>query len=604
MSEHKTLKNFSDLIKNTWRLQKLIWAYSPWNLSGILFFTVVAGATPILAYKAMGKLIDALIAGVKTGSLSAVWIALAIYAGLNLLSPLATVFNRYFDRINFLRLQNLFEIMVIKKRAGFDISQYEDPEFLDFLQRAFRNGFFSLMNLNDGLIGVFQILVTILAGSAAALAIDWRVFLIVITSSIPLLIVEIKYGGEVWGIWAKNSPELRRKQDLERFFSTSDKFDVIDGKLYQVGSNFIPRIKQILENFTDSQLAAEKGRTWSSLAVTFLAGAGLLAGSALMIKDALIGSIAIGTVVFAFQALLTVSEQTSQLLRASGSLLLHNLSVTDVFKVLDTEPVLIQPQNPQPLNLSPDEAPHIKFENVSFKYSKADTYALKNVSFEIKPGEKLGLVGNNGSGKTTIVRLLLRIYDPTAGRITVNGIDLRELDQAQWWKLMGVLLQDYATYNFSVKEAIAVGQIDSEIKMPVVEKSAEQSTASTFINEIKDHYDHMIGVEFGGIEPSKGQRQKLAIARALYRQPKILILDEPTASIDAESASVIFQEIENLPKSTSAVLISHNFATLKKADQIIVLDRGEIIEQGTHLGLVKKGGKYAVAYEKQKKEHS
>ena len=201
--------------------------------------------------------------------------------------------------------------------------------------------------------------------------------------------------------------------------------------------------------------------------------------------------------------------------------------------------VLEYSQNPKKLSF--DSAPTVAFEEVCFKYPGQNKWALQNISFIIKPGQKIGLVGNNAvTGKSTLVRLLLRIHDPIEGRITVNGIDLKEVDIEEWWKYLGVLLQDFTTYNFTAKESIAVGDISGNVDMDTVESSAGKSTSAEFIEELEDKYEHMIGVEFGGIEPSKGQRQKLAIARAFYKGKRFLILDEPTASIDADSASRLF----------------------------------------------------------------
>lgn len=242
------------------------------------------------------------------------------------------------------------------------------------------------------------------------------------------------------------------------------------------------------------------------------------------------------------------------------------------------------------------------FENVSFRYPGQEKWALKDVSFEIKPGQKIGLVGNNAAGKSTLVRLLLRIHDPVEGRILINGHDLKEVSIEEWWSHLGVLLQDFTTYNFTVKESIAVGNTSEKIDHDEVVGSAQKSTSAGFIEELSNKYDHMIGVEFGGIEPSKGQRQKLAIARAFYKGKRFLVLDEPTASIDAESADLIFKEIENLPDTISAILISHNFATIKRADEIIVLHEGQVVEQGTHQTLLTLGGRYAEAYNKQKQD--
>jgi ATP-binding cassette subfamily B protein len=599
-SEAKNLRNFFNLFVNIYRIFMMAFRFMPWHTVGMILLTIVIGATPIFAFKAMGSLIDTIIAGAKSGILGAVWVSLLVYAVLNILPALASNTRRFVERVWYMRLQDYFDLMTLKKRGSFDIAQFEDTKFLDFMQRAFNQSYYPLLNVLDGSIDLMQYVVGILVGSVAAFVIDWQVFVLVIVTAIPTFVIEVKYGSQIWHLFYKNSPEQRRSQDLRRFFSTGNKYSVIDGKLYQVGEKFLKIIKKIQEDFTNSQLKTEHRRTAYSILATIIAGVGLFIGTAMIIKSAIAGVIAIGTVVYAFQTLSRVSGQAQQLLNQIAKMMERNLYVTDIFKVMDMKPSLIRPKNAKKINL--EVAPNIVFENVSFKYPSQDKYALKNVSLEIKSGEKLGLVGNNGSGKSTIVRLLLRIHDPNEGRILINGIDLRELDLDEWWSYLGVLLQDFITYNFSVKESVAVGRSDKNIDMVTVEKATKQSTSNSFVDKLEKKYDHMIGVEFGGIEPSKGQRQKLAIARALYRTPHLLILDEPTASIDSESASIIFNEIESLPENTSAILISHNFATIKRASKIIVLENGSIREHGTHEELVNKNGVYAEAFNKQKKE--
>jgi ATP-binding cassette subfamily B protein len=592
--------NFILLFRNVFRVFGIAFGHMPWHTAGMILLTIVIGITPVFAFKAMGSLIDTIISGTKSGFVSAVWVALAIYALLNIIPALALNIRRYVDRIWYMRMSDHFDLLVLRKRGEFDVAQYEDTKFLDFMQRAFNQSYFPLVNLLDGTIEMIHLSSGILVGSIAALIIDWKVFLLVIATAMPTFVIEVKFGGKIWHLFAKNSPEQRRSQDLRRFFAAGNKHSVIDGKLYQVGNNFLDKIKTIITEFTDDQLKTEHRHTTYSILATVVAGVGLFVGTGMIIQSAMVGVIAIGTVVYAFQTLARTSGQTSQLLSVIAKLLERNLYATDIFKVLDTKPALARAVRPSRLDLQ--SAPHIVFKNVSFKYPGQETFALDNVSFEIKPGEKLGLVGNNGSGKSTIVRLLLRIHDPTSGSITVNGHDMRELDIDEWWSYLGVLLQDFITYNFSVKESVSIGRVDKSIDMEVVKLATKQSTADTFVDELENKYDHMIGVEFGGIEPSKGQRQKLAIARAIYRTPHLLILDEPTASIDSESASKIFAEIESLPDNSSAILISHNFATIKRASKIIVMEGGKIREEGTHEQLVEKDGVYAAAYRRQKKE--
>jgi len=495
-------------------------------------------------------------------------------------------------------MQDLFELMALRKRGSFDIAQYEDSKFQDQLQRAFNNGIYPIINIVDTQIQNLEVVCGIIVGSIAAATIDWRVFVLVFVTAIPDFWIEIKHGGRIWGIWAKRSNEQRRYQDLRRFFT--NKLSVIDSRLYQAGEKFLAEIKTILKSFTDDQLKAEHWRTIAKMAASIIAAIGLFIGTAIIIKEAVVGVIAIGTVVFAFQTLNRVSGWTSSVLSNTARLLERNLYVSDIFEVFDEKLVLKYSKNPKKISF--ESAPTIVFENVSFRYPEQEKLALKNISFTINPGQKIGLVGNNAAGKSTLVRILLRVHDPVEGRVLINGVDLKELDIEDWWQYLGVLLQDFTTYNFTVKESIAVSDIFEKINIESVKEAAAKSTSVNFIENLKDKYDHMIGVEFGGMEPSKGQRQKLAVARAFYKGKRLLVLDEPTASIDAESANTIFNEIENLPDNVSAILISHNFATIKRADEIIVLHEGEIVEQGKHEDLLKLNGRYAEAYKQQKKD--
>lgn len=593
-----SLENFKDLAKNTARIFKILITEMPWLMSAMLLLTIIIGVVPIFSARALGILIDKIIEGVKMQDISVTYPALIMFAVLTAVPTVIRNIRSFLDRHLYLKMQDLFDLMALKKRGSFDIAQYEDPKFQDRLQRAFNNGIYPLVNIVDDQFSNLEIFCGIIVGAVAAAFIDLRVFLLVFITAIPDFWIEIKYGGRIWGIWAKNSLEQRRYQDLRKFFNS--KVPVIDSRLYQAGDKFLKDIKEILDKFRNEQLSTENWRTVAKVFASVFAAVGLFVGTAMIINEAIAGVIAIGTVVFAFQALNRVSGWISSMLSITARLLERNLYATDILAIFDEKPILKYLKNPKKLNF--DLAPTVVFENVSFKYPGQEKWALQNISFTIDPGQKIGLVGNNAAGKSTIVRLLLRVHDPVEGKITVNGIDLKEVDINEWWRHLGVLLQDFTTYNFSVKESIAVGKDVDDIDMDNVKSSAVKSTTSGFIEGLHDKYDHMIGVEFGGIEPSKGQRQKLAIARAFYKGKRFLVLDEPTASIDADSADIIFREIENLPNTTSAILISHNFATIKRADEIIVLHEGEIVEKGKHQELIDLGGRYSEAYAKQKKD--
>lgn len=593
-----SLQNFKDLFRNTGRIFKILFAHMPWLFSAMVILTIIIGVVPVFSAQALGKLIDKIIEGVQVKDVSVAYPALILFAILTAVPTIIRNVISFLDRHLFLRMQNIFELIAMEKRASFDIAQYEDPKFQDRLQRAFNNGIYPLINIVDSQIQNLEIFCGIIVGSIAAATIDWRVFVLVFVTAIPDFWIEVRHGGQLWSIWAKNSTEQRRYQDLRRFFI--NKISVIDSRLYQAGAKFLADVRKILEKFTEDQLKAEHWKTGMKIGASILAALGLFVGTAIIINEAIAGLVAIGTVVFAFQTLNRVSGWTSSMLSNTARLLERNLYATDIFSVLDEKLVLEYPKNPKKISF--DKAPTVKFENVSFKYPGQEKFALQDVSFVIEPGQKVGLVGNNAAGKSTLVRLLLRIHDPLTGRITINDTDLKEIDIDEWWRYLGVLLQDFTTYNFSVKESIAVGAPSDKINLEVVADSAQKSTSSDFIENLDKKYDHMIGVEFGGIEPSKGQRQKLAIARAFYKGKRFLVLDEPTASIDADSAEVIFREIESLPKTISAILISHNFATIKRADEIIVLHEGRVVEKGKHAELLSQGGRYAQAFTKQKKD--
>jgi ABC-type multidrug transport system fused ATPase/permease subunit len=261
---------------------------------------------------------------------------------------------------------------------------------------------------------------------------------------------------------------------------------------------------------------------------------------------------------------------------------------------MDTPPAIPRVQNARVL--SADVAPEIVLDNVSFAYPGTDKLVLKNLSLAIPSGAKVALVGVNGSGKTTLVKLICRIYDPTEGTILVNGHDLRDLNLDSWHHQMSVLFQDYADYHFLVKDVIAMGRRNGSpaADMYKVRQAARQSGAEGFIAEWAGQYEQMVGREFpDGIDPSKGQLQKLALARSFYRDPGLLILDEPTASIDAEAEARIFEELEALPRDKTVILISHRFSTVRKADRICVFKDGIVAEQGTHDDLMRLSKIYA-----------
>ncbi len=558
---------------------------------------VIIGALPYGSSYVLGRLINVIIVSIKSGSYESMYYLLILYAIFNALPPILGNIRVYIARHWQLRLSREIELSVLKRREKIDIATHEDPQFQDLIQRAFRNGYFPVFQLAGGQLDILQSITSIIVGTVLAIHFNLTVYLVVVISAVPGFLVDIKYASRSWAIWRQNSPEQRRYNDLRQHIQS--KIFLIETKLLQSGKKILDWIAKILIDFEKIQLNTEKSRLWQTSLGDLTAFLGFAGGLFLIARHVTSGEIQVGSLVYMFSTLSNVRSSIGSFLTNISSQFENHLIVKDIKEIMDTKPVIIESENPQPLGLS--TAPEIVFENVSFKYPHADSWSLRNIDLTLRAGDNIGLVGNNGAGKTTLVKLLCRIYDPTEGRILVNGVDLKDVKTAEWWSYLAVMFQDYASYDFLAKDAIAIGRPDKSTNLTKVIEAAHTSQAHTFIEEWKDKYDQQLGVEFGGKEPSKGQRQKLSIAKILYRNGFVMVLDEPTASVDAESEAKIFDSIENLSKETTALLISHDFSTISECDKIFVLDKGKLIEEGSHNELMKMKGLYAELYNLQAK---
>ncbi len=558
----------------------------------MMLIVAVAGSLPYASSWFLGKLVNVIVAGAKSADYSGIWIVLFLYASTSALPTILGNIRLYINRHWQLKLSREVELDMYRHRERIDIATYEDPKFQDLLQRAFRQGPFSVFDLASQQFDLVQPLASLLVGTVLAIHFNLSIYLIVIISALPSFFTDIKYSARSWGIWAKDTPEQRRYSDLRQHITL--RIPLIETKLLQSGKKILSWMRKILTDFELVQLQLEKSRIWQTTLTDILSYAGFALALFLLVKGIISNGTPLGSLVYMIGTLSNIRGSISNVLLSISRQYEKHLVVKDIKEVVETKPVVIETKSPTKLSIS--VAPEIIFENVSFKYPNSENWSLRNINLTLSAGDNIGLVGNNGAGKTTLVKLICRIYDPTEGRVLINGIDLREISTAEWWSYLAVMFQDYATYDFIVKDAIAIGRPDKAINLTRVLEVAHTSQAHTFIEEWKDNYDQQLGVEFGGKEPSKGQRQKLSIAKVLYRQGLVMILDEPTASVDAESEAKIFDSIENLSKETTALLISHDFSTISECDKIFVLDKGKLIEEGDHKRLMQNKGLYAELY--------
>lgn len=588
----KSFHAMMQLIENNRRLFRLIWKNHKAGVAVLAVMSLLIAGIPFLQSGVIALLINRLVANISTSTTASLTMPIALVAVAGLVPDIIYGVKSYLDKRLWVIMEQEFELLFLKSKAAIDIATYEDPKFNDLLNKAEARATYPMMNMLDAQFSNLQNIVGVIAASAVILAIDWKIFLLLFCAAIPKLIIELKYGQGMWGIFDSNA-ELRR-----RFFDTRSHFyslsNLAELKLFQNVDYFHKILSDHLHDFNLQQRRVEKKRLFGELITIAISGGAIAIATVLIVQTVMKGELEIGTMTFMLGSIAVFQNALSGFFMSIATQYKHSLFVTDLFKVMDTKPIIGHAKSP--IVLDGGTAPEIVFENVSFAYPGTDTLVLRNFSLTIRAGEKLALVGVNGAGKTTFVKLICRIYDPTTGRILVNGHDLRDIDLQSWHSQLGVLFQDYATYHFQVKNVIAMGRRNGspDADMEKVEAAAHMSEADTFIREWETGYDQMIGKEFTkGIDPSKGQLQKLALARSFYRDPTLMILDEPTASIDAEAEAAIFERLESLPENKTIILISHRFSTVRTADQICVMKDGGIEELGTHDELIKLDKTYA-----------
>lgn len=593
-SKKISLTSFKKIIKNGARLSKIILKDKKGMTVALVFVFLVISASPFLQSGSQGILINELVKIAGKNILdSRLYMIIIVVIIASILPSIFYKIQEYLSKLFYLFLNEKFEILAIKKKGDIDVAVHENPKFNDLFNKVSENGIYKAPEFIERQFFIMQNFIEVLIASIIIFSFEWLVFLIVFLGTFPELIFGIIYGSDVWAIHGAKAEIRRRFWNLRGHFNALPR--IIELKTFQNTKYFLSSIRQLFTNFIDEQKKTEKKNFINQFISLAFSQAAIAFAVFYFVLQVVHGDILIGTFTFIIASIIDLRRALSSFFINIGRQYQDGLFVNDFFDFLDIKPVVLKTEKEIVLNSK--KTPEIIFENVSFKYPGTDKFILKNLSLKIASGEKLALVGVNGAGKTTFVKLLCRFYDPTEGRILLNGQDLKEIDLESWYRVLGILFQDYANYQFVAHEAIAVGRTDENNNEPTiakVKKAAKASEANVFIEEWEKSYEQMLGKEFSeGVEPSIGQWQKLALARTFYRDPKILILDEPTSSIDAESEAKIFEKLERLPKDRTVILISHRFSTVRHADKIAVIKNGELKELGNHDELLSKNGIYA-----------
>ncbi len=589
----------AQMFRNMIRITAMVWRKNKRLVLFSALMSAIMSAAPFFFAGSRGLLIDDLIAHTGSGSFaSSIVFYLALTLASGLLMPISTAVAVYLEKYFYFELDEQFEFLIIKRQAELDIAVHEDPTYNDLFNRVRENGLWRVQNFISREFYIFQNILEIIIAFIILAAVNWWLIVVLLLCTIPEMIVQVKYGNYEWGVWAGHSEERRH------YWVARGQFDVVSSlielRLFQSVSYFIARLKELFGSVRSKQRKNERRRFIHQMLALILGQLAIAFAMGWFVYLVTKGELLIGAFTFFLASITDLRQSFSSLFGNIGRQYQDSLFLTDVFRLLDIKSVISQ--STQPIHLDSSRAPAIVFDNVTFRYPNTSVDVLKNFSLTIESGEKVAIVGVNGAGKTTLIKLLCRFYDPTEGRILVDGYDLREIDIESWYHVVGALFQEYVKYELVVSQAIALGRVADVKNTERIKLSGQQAEADVFINEWANKYEQQLGNQFsGGVEPSIGQWQKLALARAFYRDPRVFILDEPTSSIDAEAEAKIFEKLEGLPKDRTVILISHRFSTVRQANKIAVIEGGKLSELGTHKELLKENGTYARLFKMQAK---
>jgi len=609
----------------------MVWTTHRGFTATIAVLRVVRAFVPV-ATLWIGKLIiDAVIALRRDDShLSSLWKLVALEIAIVVAGEVLARASALVESLLGDLFSNFTSVRLMEHAATLDLQQFEDPAFYDQLERA-RRQTVGRIGLLSELLSMSQDTLTLASLGTALLVFSPWLVLLLAAAVLPSFIGETHYASLEYSLLYRWTPE-RRQLDYLRYLAASDT-NAKEVQMFGLAQWLIDRYRVLADRFYEEnkQLSIRKGIVSTALSV--LGMLGYYGAYVIILLRAVGGVISIGTLTFLAGSFGRSRDIIQRLLISASDIYEQSLYLKDMFDFFDMRPNMVSrpgaPPVPEPISQG------FVFEDVGFQYPGSDRWAVRHVSFTLRPGERLAFVGENGAGKTTVTKLMARLYDPTEGRILLDGLDLKEYDLQSVRRAIGVIFQDFVRFDMRFDENIGVGHIDrvrdyldrvgsddvaiesmppewafdsspAMLRQPrenghavepvpaVLSTAAEQSLASVLLPRFNEGYRQMLGRRFdGGVDLSGGEWQKVALARAYMRDAKVLILDEPTASLDARAEYEVFVRFSELVAGRMAVLISHRFSTVRMADRIIVFQHGQIAEEGSHAELVARGGLYA-----------
>ena len=578
------------------RVLRLVWSTHARLTTAMALVSILRGFTPAVSFWITKQLIDSVVNAIKTHHIAMVLWYVGAQLVVSVLDRLLSTLSKIVQQLLQDRVSTRVQLLILEKANTLDLAYFEDSEFYDKLRRAADEATYKPVLIISQTFELVQTVITLFSMILLLMQLAWWLAVVALVVPIPSFIASSRYGWMGYVRMRRESPERRKMYYFNRLMTDDDYNKEI--KLFNLGNFFIGRYRQLADKFYEENQRILVRRNMTGfywMVLSLVANAGIYIYVAL---QAVMGRITLGGLTLYTQTAQQVGQSFQTLLDGLSNTYENNLFVSTLFEFLEYKPVITSPEKPRPLVLSSEgKGLEIEFRNVSFTYPGKDPEieaTLKNVSFTIQAGEAIALVGRNGAGKTTIVKLLTRLYDPDEGEILIGGRNIKEYDLKALREEIGVIFQDYVSYYLSARENIGVGRVNDIDNLELVNSAAQKSGADVIVEELTDGYETMLGRWWkDGTQLSGGQWQKVALARAFIRDARILILDEPTSSLDARAEYEVFAKFRQLTEGKTAIFISHRFSTVRLADRIFVLENGVVLEDGSHEELMKVNGRYA-----------
>jgi ATP-binding cassette, subfamily B, bacterial len=583
-------------LQNVPPVLRILWESGPSVVCWGLVLRVIVAILPFGIAKVAAWIIGD-IAGVLRGQPLAqnFWTLVATEVGFNVLLGIITRAIDYSDSLLANRYTQHVSVRVMEQAARLDLTTYEDPVFYDRLERA-RVQATDRLAMIQQMGRLFQQVITTLVFSVAlAWASPWLILLLAL-GVLPSFLGETHYAFLGYAKNFRQTPAKRQMDYLRQVAGSREGAKEV--KLFGLNKFFTERFEALAHQIYIEDVTLSRSKLIIGGLLGIIGTLGYYGAYVYVIWRTLHGAYDIGQFTFLTAAIQQASSNLQQVFSTASGIADQALFLTDLLAFFEMQPTVQSKPNALPAPNPIEQG--FEFRNVSFTYPGTERTVLHNFNFTLSPGERIALIGENGQGKTTVVKLITRLYDPTEGQILLDGIDLREYSIEDLHRQIGVIFQDFMRFEMTARENIAIGRIDQPHQQAAIEDAAHKSLADTVVDKLAGGYDQILGRRFeGGVELSGGEWQKMALARAYLRDAQLLILDEPTAALDARSELEVFERFAELTLGKMALLISHRFSTVRMADRIVVLSGGRLIEEGNHQQLMAKNGLYASMFEMQ-----